>query len=175
MLIELTSVGKPYVKDKYGRLDIEYITGGKQQKKTLTAVAETKNVVNVLKDASVGDSYEIKLEKDGQYWNWVDAVQAGQNEEKPVKTHFQAGTKGNWETPEERAARQVYIIKQSSLANAISFQQAFSANPTSIEDVLEVAQVFTDWVLGNEAEPKVKKTRSKKDHEVENSDPFKED
>ena len=169
MLIEIKSVSAPYVKNKYGRLDLEYVSGGKPMKKTLTAVGETKQVIQKLKEASEGENWEIKMVKDGDYWNWVDAELAtGKAAE--TKTAFNAGTKGNWETPEERAARQVYIVKQSSLANAI----ALRGPGTNLAEILATAQAMTDWVFGKEAVvADAKEAKRKAEKEVwEEDNPF---
>jgi hypothetical protein len=53
----------------------------------------------------------------------------------------------DFETREERAARQVLIVKQSSLAQAVEFLK--TSEGTGIGDVLDTAQQFADWVFDN--------------------------
>lgn len=50
------------------------------------------------------------------------------------------------ETPEERARRQVLIVKQSSLSSAVETVKVDGAVPTT-EEVLAVAQEYFDWVM----------------------------
>lgn len=163
--IEIKSVSEPYVKNKYGRLDLEYVSGGKSQKKTLTAVGETKNVIQKLKEAKPNEVWDIKLEKDGEYWNWVEAVKnAAADTATPQR--YSANTKSHYETPEERAQRQVYIIKQSSLTNAINLR----GPGTSLAEILATAQAMVDWVVGNNAQtekPAAKAGRRKIDDNLE--------
>ena len=54
-------------------------------------------------------------------------------------------TGSNYETKEERAARQVYIIRQSSLATAVDLL----GQGASTDTVIETAKVFEAYVLGN--------------------------
>ena len=58
------------------------------------------------------------------------------------------GTKGTWETAEERATKQIMIIRQNALTNAVNF---VSDNAT-VEDVLETADRFASWVTDFEDE-----------------------
>lgn len=155
MRIEIISVGAPYMKGNYGKLDLEFVReGGQKAKQTLTAVRETKNVVNVLRDAKPGEVFDIKVEKSGDYFNWTEATKVADGEAREAKTSHKARTKWEGETAEERARRQVYIIKQSSLANAIALLGAGS-DP---KKVLPLAQQFTDWVLDTNP-PQVAKER----------------
>lgn len=57
--------------------------------------------------------------------------------------------KSTYETPEERAKRQVYIIRQSSLTNAISVLKTEKNTPTPA-DVFALAQEMVDWVMEND-------------------------
>lgn len=104
-------------------------------------------------DATPTMFYDIAVSKDDKgYWQW-DSFVAGAPAE--AGTMAPAGPskavvapKSNYETPEERAKRQVYIVKQSSISNAIAFLTHNNAKSTfSGDQVLEVAQKFTDFVF----------------------------
>jgi len=56
-----------------------------------------------------------------------------------------------YETAEERAKKQVYIIKQSSISNAIEIAKTDGIG-LSVPGVLAIAQELTDWVLGTNPE-----------------------
>lgn len=58
----------------------------------------------------------------------------------------------NWETPEERAKRQLMIVRQSSISNAIEFLKLDprDAPEAPVETVLAIAQNFVDFVYGTE-------------------------
>lgn len=85
----------------------------------------------------------VKNEKTG-YWDWVglegEAVATSKESATPTRV-----TGSNYETKEERAARQIYIIRQSSLATAVDLL----GQGASTDTVIETAKVFEAYVLGN--------------------------
>jgi len=56
-------------------------------------------------------------------------------------------TGSNYETPSERAQKQVYIVKQSSIGSALEYLQMEGHGPHPVEQVIEVAQKFVDYVF----------------------------
>lgn len=60
----------------------------------------------------------------------------------------QAARSYQGETAEERAKRQILIVKQSSLSSAVETVKQDKKVP-STEEVLSVAQEYFDWVMGN--------------------------
>lgn len=103
---------------------------------------------------------------DDKYWNWSsisvgsDTPEAetseggagnsgGVSAPVPAESNPRAGSKGGrvigstYETPEERARRQVYIVRQSSFTAA----QEFLAKPAELKEVFEVAEKIEEWVL----------------------------
>ena len=111
-----------------------------------------KNVFDTLKNAQAGDEFVITREKDQNgYWQWIGissgstAPAASSGNAVPAK----ATGGGNWETSEERAKKQVYIIKQSSLGHAIETLKTDKKAPTK-DEVLQLAQEYTNWVLGQQ-------------------------
>ena len=85
----------------------------------------------------------VKNDKTG-YWDWVglegETVATSKESATPTRV-----TGSNYETKEERAARQVYIIRQSSLATAVELV----GQGASTDAVIETAKVFEAYVLGN--------------------------
>ena len=110
-----------------------------------------KTVFNALKSANPGDVFNIRREKDDNgYWQWV-GLDVGGNEAAPAKAASSGGAtpapvKGGWETPEERAKKQVYIIRQSSISAAV---EALKTDKKALDpqDVIKVAKVFEAYVL----------------------------
>lgn len=90
-----------------------------------------------------GDDVNVHLEKKGDFLE-VTAVTKGS--EVPVSTSDSkvkvAGS--NYETKEERAARQRLIVRQSSLSSAI---EVYKGADNSIDEILSIADKFTDWVF----------------------------
>lgn len=64
-----------------------------------------------------------------------------------------AAPRSNFETPEERAARQEYIVRQSSLSNAVAVLSVGAKSPPSLEDVTSLADKFVGYVFKRDAEP----------------------
>jgi len=143
-----TKTGKPY---KF--LDISYKNVTFQDKVEAKKHNQygDKVVYATLKDAQKGDVFTILREKDKDgYWQWT-GIEQGENAPmaaaKPAGNVATAAPKSNFETPEERAKKQVYIIKQSCLSQAISILKTDKKNPT-VEEALHTADLFVDWVLG---------------------------
>jgi hypothetical protein len=53
----------------------------------------------------------------------------------------------NYETKEERAARQVLIVKQSSLTNAVATLSPGAKAALDANAVIDLAQKYADWVF----------------------------
>ena len=63
-----------------------------------------------------------------------------------------APVRSTYETPEERAKKQVYIVKQSSINAAIQLLSVGAKQPPSTELVLTEAQKFVDFVFAEKKE-----------------------
>ena len=113
---------------------------GKLESKALMGFATPKEVWETVVKAKKGDTFSVEREKDpsGKYWNWV----AINRQDMPVKTNA-VPSKPTYETPDERAQRQVYIIRQSSIASAV----AMHGPKANVNDVLKTATLFVDFVM----------------------------
>lgn len=149
MIIEIIEVG-PVLKDgNLHKMQLKYSRDGKQVSRNLVAIGETKAVVQKIKEAKPGESWDIKLEKvekNGQeFWNWVGAekieAQAGVA---PAKASF---SKSTYATPEERAQQQVYICRQSSLKAAVEYFALLTDSRPTPDEVISIASRFTGWVM----------------------------
>lgn len=117
------------------------VSTGKIDAKKLFSFSADKNLWGTLKSASKGTVLSVEVEKgDRGYWEWTRMVDT------PAKGNSTA-VRPNWETPEERAARQLYIIRQSSIASAVEF---LKDKTESVERVLTVAAEFEKYVLGKD-------------------------
>ena len=143
-----SNAGKPYQ-----NVEIAYknIDSGKVESKNITQYSK---VFKEVADASVTMFYDVETKKDEKgYWQW-ESFKVGEPAEAPnVPTSFHPDPnkksfptpKSNYETPEERAKRQVFIVKQSSLTAALKFAELNKEKPT-VEGILALAQELTDWV-----------------------------
>ena len=83
------------------------------------------------------------------YYNW-SSIEAA-NDAAPSADVVKSGTvsKSTYETAEERKIKQLYIIKQSSISNAIEFMSKQGGEFT-VNNVITVAGAFVDYVYGTD-------------------------
>lgn len=116
----------------------------------------TKGLKTGLMSLSEGDKFVMVMEKKGQY-NEVVSVSKGDEAamntgDLPVPTRPEGRTtssvtvKSNYETAEERAARQRLIVRQSSLSNALQYFEITKAKP-SVQEVTDLAEEFTKFIF----------------------------
>lgn len=152
MLITINSVA---VQDngKYKSAVVTYNREGKEQTKTIPAFA-AKDVFNsliALKSFPVDAN--VTLKKEGQYWNWVGIEITSGEQAAPAAKPAGKVIGSNYETPEERARKQVYITRSWSVTCAMEFLKHNSPkNAITVDDVLGVAKQFEGHVF---AQPEV--------------------
>lgn len=114
---------------------------------------------NQLSQLEVGKPFTMVKEKEGEFWNvkgiyGVNAVPSQAPSAGTTKAPMTANPtpKSNYETPEERAQRQVYIIRQSSISSAVAMLvgAADKKTPVNSDNVLAVAKRFEAYVFGTE-------------------------
>jgi hypothetical protein len=113
-----------------------------------------------LKGLKAGDIFTGEIEKgDKGFWEVLSvrketelpSEQAGRGESvaSPKKEYK---SDKSWETAEERAAKQRFIIRQSTLAQAVALVVAGKIEEKS---VLKAAEKFEAWVMRQEPQPEV--------------------
>lgn len=138
---------------KYTMANITFknLSFGKVESKKLPSF-KNPDVYNYLSKAVDGDVFEVETVKDGQYWQWIKVTKVGAGETAAAAPSAPAAASGQtyrptYETPEERAKRQVYIVRQSSIANAIALLAVGSKSPPDVETVIATARRFEDYVM----------------------------
>ena len=109
----------------------------------------------LIKDAKKGDEFDVTITKnDAGYNQWADVKPAGATEiggassvpdSKPKS--FGGAQSRDFETKEERQQRQVLIVRQSSLTNAIAVLTTGVKAPPDADAVKKLAQEFVDFVF----------------------------
>ena len=108
-----------------------------------------------------GDKINVDTVKDSNgYWQWTKILKEGEAPSAQPSQGSSASTGGgatrvsgsNYPTADERAQTQVYIIRQSSLTNAVT-TLATTGKPVSSDEVLTLARVYEGHVLGIENKP----------------------
>lgn len=101
-----------------------------------------------LANLKAGDAIEINKEKNkNDFWE-VKSISkvAGGATTSASTASPNASPKSTYETAEERAKKQVYIIRQSSVASAVSLYTAFGKGK-SVDDVILIAKQLEAYVL----------------------------
>ena len=160
MQIQILSVDvttKTSAKGKnYQNAEVAYknFDSGKVESKNITQYSD---VFRIVAEANPNQTFDVHTQKDDAgYWQWKSMkriVLEGDAQKAPdllksAATPAGSYSKPTYETPEERAQKQVYIVKQSSISNAISvLSLGAKTPPPTTEQVLQLAQTFTDWVF----------------------------
>jgi hypothetical protein len=154
--IEVVDV-KVEQKGKSNRMIVTHkeLDSGKLDGKQLVEFYTDKTVWSTLASAKSGDFFAIDREKnDAGYWEWR-AVHRQDSPPVPSTTGAvkQATTqaRSTYETPEERAARQILIVRQSSVASAVAYLKGETDKPDP-DYVVAVAKRFEAYVLGTDKE-----------------------
>ena len=139
--------GKPY---NFVELAYKGADGAVKGKKIMP-FGEGKPVYDALAKAQNGEVYEIQAVKNESsgYWDWVGATKGagttsnveGGNVTKPAGKVLGS----TYETPEERAKKQVYIVRQSSITAALGF---LGGKSKSVDEVVQIARQFEQYVFG---------------------------
>ena len=149
----------PTAKGSYQVADVAYKNNsfqGKVEGKKIMSFGASKNTYAVLSIAQPGDSYEIEVVKNDKGYNdWVSATKGGAvAATAATPTAGKAATaspRGTYETPEERAQRQVLIVRQSSLSSAATVLTAGVKTPPDADAVVSLAKRFEAYVFGTES------------------------
>ena len=135
-------------KGKYRQAIVEYTTvEGKAEKKNVMSFKD-KTLYATLSSAKQGETYDVTLGKnDKGYWEFTKAEKATGSATQAKSGTATASPRSTYETPEERAARQIYIIRQSSLSTAVSILSV-GAKGVKVNDALATAKELENYVLG---------------------------
>lgn len=133
-------------KDKDGKVDNKAIVSFANA--TYPATAE---VFKTLSQSQQGDQYDVTSQKDEKgFWQWTSAISVGKNVQ-GASSSVAKIVKSSYETTEERAARQVYIVRQSSISSAIDYLVAQGGKPKfDVNEVIAVAQQFETHVFSKD-------------------------
>lgn len=141
-------------KNGYEVANVNYLYNGDAKTTKIMSFSNPQ----VFKDVQklVGKTVEVQTTQNGKYTNWAklepvvasDDAPAGKSD---VVKSVQA--RSTYETPEERSKRQLMIVRQSSISNAIAYYKDIvdgGNEPATVDTVLNLAQQFVDFVYGND-------------------------
>lgn len=161
MTIEVVNVSVstvPTAKGSYQVADVAYKNKSFQDKLEGKKVMSfsNKEVFTTLSNSKFGDVFDVsRVKNDKGFWDWV-ALGTGN----PVPASTPSGAtptytapvkgnvtpKSNYETSEERAARQILIVRQSSISSAVDLAVANKIKDP--QEVIKIAKEFEEYVFG---------------------------
>lgn len=156
VIVETVKKGK----NSYQVANVTYTTDRGENKSKKVMSFSNPAVFAVAKDAKQGETYEVSYTPGDQYYNWASMKVVSNDTTNVVASNVkQAPASGKvlgstYETAEERKIKQMYIIKQSSIASAITYLNNVhkEGEPSyNVNEVLDVAQEFVDWIYDSEA------------------------
>jgi hypothetical protein len=166
MQISIISVSvetKPTQKGSYQQLEVVFKNltfQGKVESKKLMSFGAAASTFKVLSQAQAGNVFEVTTVKnDKGYIDWTDAKQTtGDAAPQAASNGAAVGTyskatpapKSNYETPEERAQRQILIVRQSSVSSAIALLSTGAKAAPKVADVIAAAKELEAYVFGVE-------------------------
>lgn len=159
-VLNKTVTTKPTAKGSYQMLELAYKNltfQGKVEGRKIMSFGDTAAAFKELANASTGDQYEVEVVKNAKtgYNDWVSAKKsvggAPTAAARPANGAAQTSattTKSTYETPEERAKKQIYIVRQSSISSAVDLLTTGAKSPPKVEEVLDVAKQLENYVFG---------------------------
>ena len=112
-------------------------------------------LANGLKELSPGDTFNMEMEKEGDFWNPKSIFKGAAapsikqpdvaTGHKPTTTSTAGST---YATKEERAQTQKYIVRQSSITSALKLLEVTGVKKATTNDVIKLAMEFESFVMG---------------------------
>lgn len=157
MQISIIDVGQPTTHTaktgrSYQSVEITYKNPqGQAQSKKLMSFANP-DVFKATQEWNKGDVIDVATQKDAKgYWQWTgigaDAVATAEASSPIPATKATRVTGSNYETKEERAARQIMIVRQSSISSAVNALSVGGDSALTASKVLKLAKEFESYVL----------------------------
>lgn len=148
MRIKVTEVGQVTKEGTFYQYTLKYVdlANNKDFTRKMVGVKDAKLSYDAFKNAKPGELYDVNVVKnENGFWVWETVAKIDGDASGPAGFAVgvaPAARTGTWETPEERARKQILIVRQSCLAQAV----AFVGNGTLVDDVIERAEQFEEWV-----------------------------
>lgn len=150
---------KPTKSGSYQQLEVVFKNltySGKVESKKIMSFGAGAGAFKVLAEATIGSVWEVTVVKNAQGYNDWTSVSPSSGDTTPVAAAAFAGavaksqpgqTRSTYETPEERAQRQILIVRQSSVSAAVA-TLSVGAKAVKPADVIAVAKQYEDYVFG---------------------------
>lgn len=146
--VKIVEVGKEQwtktSKGGYGKIAVKFI--GDKGEQSRNFVSYDASIYQEVKKLEVGATYDVRIEKEGDFWNWkeikkISDADAAQTLTTPSKGGTSSGS--NWdERLKFDREKQILIVRQSQVTNAITAL----GSGRSAEDYCEFADKLVHYV-----------------------------
>lgn len=155
--VSITDEKKPGAKQGYQKAVVIYTYNGEPRKQTIVSFSNP-GIFKQIQELQQGQEIEVDVIKNAGGFNEWKSIATGDSApaaNKGTPTNAAGVTKvtgSNHESKEERAARQVLIVKQSSLSAAVASLTPGAKAPLDPDQVMAIAQNYVDWVFAQDEE-----------------------
>lgn len=155
--VSITEEKKPGAKQGYQKAVVIYTYNGEPRKQTVVSFSNPA-IFKQVQELSQGQEIEVDVVKNAggfNEWKNITVGNAGASSgtaTTPQNASTTRVTGSNYESREERAGRQVLIVKQSSLSAAAATLAVGRKTEIKPEEVIAVAEQYKDWVFAQEEE-----------------------
>lgn len=150
--VNLESVKKG--KTGYQVAHVSYTYNGEPRTQKIMSFANPA-IFKEVQELSPGETIDVTLAKDSAgYTQWAKIVRGGNTSNSSGSTgasnrSYSGQTGRDFETADERKLKQLLIVRQSSISNALEYMKATGNNTFGVTDLLDIAQHFVDFVYDN--------------------------
>lgn len=136
-------------RNKYDRAAVVYSYNGQNRTQNVMSFSNPAIFAKV-RSMVVGQEYNVEVTKNDQgYTQWaaIDLVGADKPTDPKIQTTPARSNVSTYETAQERAIKQLYIVRQSSISHALTYLNNQAKPDYNVRNVLDIAQEFVDFVF----------------------------
>ena len=143
-------------KDKYGVAEVTYRSLDREGKVSSKKVMSFNKVYETACAVKKDEVYDIKSEKDkNDYWVWTEMVKSNEsdistssgNTGSNLSNSRVSRSTNTYETPEERALKEVRLARKNGLNVAVEYLKATKGAKFNVDEVITVAERFADFAI----------------------------
>ena len=139
-------------KDKYSIAEVTYRSLDREGKVSSKKVMSFNKCYETASKAQKDEVYDVTSEKDkNDYWVWTGMVKSDESTIQGVSassaTTRVAKSTNTYETPEERALKEIRLARKNGLNVAVEYLKATKGAKFNVDEVIAVAERFADFAL----------------------------
>jgi hypothetical protein len=148
---------KPTAKGSYKCATVsgKDLSANRPFEKKVMSFGPSERAFLVLAQNLSGGKFTIEQDKLNDFWTWINMTPSeGVAASPPASSSYQAAPSTNkaadnnrFETSDERQAKQRYIVRQSSLSNALTFLELCGSKKPLVAEVIGIAKQFESYVF----------------------------